>query len=159
MDKRPFTAAFTGHREIRPEDKAGLWAKLNELLLQLVTERKYRYFGSGGARGFDLLAAKAVLELKRSYPNVRLIMVLPCLDQTKLWCESERREYSDILRQADGIKYTHQGGYYDGCMQERNHHLVNHASLIIAYCYKPRSGTAQTISYANAQQIQVINLA
>lgn len=159
MDKRSFTAVFTGHREIRPGDRAVLWTKLNGLLLQLVTERGYRYFGSGGARGFDLMAARAVLNLKCNYPHVRLIMVLPCLDQTKLWHESERKEYSEVLQQADGVKYTHNGSYYDGCMQKRNRRLVNHASLVIAYCYRLHSGTGQTISYADAQKVQVINLA
>ena len=36
-----------------------------------------------GALGFDTIAAQAVLSVKETYPEVKLILVLPCENQTK----------------------------------------------------------------------------
>ena len=33
-------------------------------------EQGYRYFGAGGALGFDTLAAQTVLELRSEYPDI-----------------------------------------------------------------------------------------
>lgn len=56
----------------------------------------YLYFGAGGALGFDTIAAFAVLKLKKRYPNIRLILVLPCLDQTRGWSREDVEIYEDI---------------------------------------------------------------
>lgn len=36
------------------------------------------FYGAGGALGFDTIAAQTVLEMKNEYPQLRLILVLPC---------------------------------------------------------------------------------
>ena len=41
------------------------------------------FYGAGGALGFDTLAAQTVLDMKKEYPQLRLILVLPCEDQTR----------------------------------------------------------------------------
>ena len=43
------------------------------------------FCGAGGALGFDTLAAQTVLEMKKEYPQLRLILVLPCENQTRGW--------------------------------------------------------------------------
>ena len=59
------------------------------------------YFGAGGALGFDTIAAFTVLKLKESYPDIRLILVLPCLAQTRGWSREDVEKYEDIKSKAD----------------------------------------------------------
>ena len=53
---REKTVCFTGHRIIEPEKRASLFAQLIDEIKSLL-EAGYRYFGAGGALGFDTLAA------------------------------------------------------------------------------------------------------
>lgn len=62
---RAQTCCFTGHRDIPTEVKPYITKQLERILRNLIGEG-IRYFGSGGARGFDLMAADTVLQLKKS---------------------------------------------------------------------------------------------
>ena len=74
MNLKNQTVCFTGHREIKHE-------KCEKILIEIVEDlidKGYRFFGCGGARGFDSLAEKVILDLKRTkYPQIHLILVLP----------------------------------------------------------------------------------
>ena len=73
------TCCFTGHRIIPAEEYDLISAKLEATMVQLI-HRGYQFFGAGGALGFDTLAAMSVLKLKKDYPHIKLILVLPCRD-------------------------------------------------------------------------------
>lgn len=154
---REKTVFFTGHRIIPPEKRASLSAQLlNEI--QTLVEDGYRYFGAGGALGFDTLAAQAVLQLRHNFPQIRLILVLPCKEQTRGWPTADVDTYNEILHQADKVVYTAEH-YYRGCMFKRNRHLVDNSSVCICYLTSNRGGTAYTVQYAQSQQLKIINLA
>ena len=87
-----------------------------------------RYFGAGGARGFDTLAAQTILKLQREYPQIKLILVLPCLSQTRGWRDEDIKVYERIKAAANKITYTSEN-YTQGCMHKRNRHLVDHSSV------------------------------
>ncbi len=129
-----------------------------ELAIEEAIQKGYLYFGAGGALGFDTLAAKAVLKLKQKYPNIKLILVLPCKSQTRGWRQSDIDEYERIMKQADKVVYTSED-YYNGCMQKRNRHLVDGSSLCIAYLTKETGGSAYTVKYAEKNALTVINIA
>ena len=38
----------------------------------------------GGALGFDTLVAKLIINLKIKYPYIKLVLILPCIEQTKM---------------------------------------------------------------------------
>lgn len=130
-----------------------------KLLGTLVTliEQGYRYFGAGGALGFDTLAAQAVLRLRERYPQIRLILVLPCLNQTRGWPQADIDTYEEIKRCADKVTYTSEH-YFRGCMQKRNRHLVDNSSACICYLTKPTGGTAYTVDYARRMGLRIINV-
>lgn len=73
---------FTGHRHIPEEDYEILKQRLQQEIERLIANDVY-YFGAGGALGFDTLTALTVLELKKQYPFIKLILVLPCPEQAK----------------------------------------------------------------------------
>ena len=117
----------------------------------------YIYFGAGGALGFDTLAAQTVLELRKQYAQIRLILVLPCLSQTIYWREQDISEYERIKRCADKVVYTSQE-YTRDCMYKRNRHLVDNSGLCICYFNEETGGTAYTVNYAKAQGLRIISL-
>ncbi len=85
------TACFTGHRNIQKNSILILKEKVKQVLIHLI-ENDISYFLNGGARGFDLVSAQCVLDLKKEYPHIQLIMVLPCKAQTKSWHMKEKWE-------------------------------------------------------------------
>jgi len=149
------TCCFTGHRIIL-DNRAELNQKLKEAIITLVAKGVI-YYGCGGAIGFDTLAALAVLELKKEYPNIRLIMVLPCRGQELKWSEADKRRYYDILKQADKVRYVSEH-YYEGCMHKRNRHLVNGSDYCIAYLKRKSGGTWYTVHYARGKGVRVVLL-
>lgn len=153
---RKQTVCFTGHRKIPPERLNVVARRLRETLIKLIKDG-YLYFGVGGALGFDTLAAQTVLELKTIYPQIKLILVLPCLSQTRGWSARDIEIYEDIKNKADKVVYTSQE-YTKGCMHKRNRHLVDNSSICVCYLTENTGGTAYTVDYARKNTLTVINL-
>lgn len=151
------TECFTGHRKIPTLAKRRIAKRLEETVSEAINSG-YRYFGCGGALGFDTLAAQTVLRLREANPEIRLILVLPCRDQTRGWDERDIEEYERIKQAADKVTYTAEK-YYNGCMQKRNRHLVDYSSLCICYLTEQSGGTAYTVNYARVHGLKVINTA
>lgn len=141
-----------------PQNKlSDISVSLEEIIIKYINEG-YRYFGAGGALGFDTLAAETVLKLKKKYPYIKLILILPCLSQTKGWNKSDIDRYNHIKTQADKIVYISKE-YTSDCMFKRNRHLVNHSSLCICYLSKNSGGTAYTVNYAKNNNLKIENIA
>ena len=121
------TCCFTGHRKIPGDELPQIKTKLKNTIIELINNGVI-YYGAGGALGFDALAALTVLELKQQYPQIKLILVLPCNNQTRNWRQSDIELYEIIKSQADKVVYTSEH-YYSGCMQKRNRHLVDTAAI------------------------------
>ena len=151
------TVCFTGHRTIPMLKKRKIEKKIKETLEALI-DNGYCYFGAGGALGFDTIAALTVLGLKKKHPEIKLILVLPCKNQTRGWEEKDVTVYESIIEQADKVVYTQE--HYDrGCMFKRNRHLVDNSSVCVAYLTEEKGGTAYTVNYANQKGVKVINIA
>lgn len=151
------TACFTGHRKIAIEQRKIVAERLKNTVESLISEG-YRYFGTGGALGFDTLAAQCILYLKKQYPYIKLILVLPCKTQTRDWKSEDIAIYERIKAQADKVVYTSKE-YTRDCMFRRNRHLVDNSSICIAYLTKNKGGTAYTVNYAKKLGVTVINIA
>lgn len=151
------TACFTGHRELPTDDLPEISKRLEDTLVKLI-EQGYRYFGAGGALGFDTLAAQAVLRLRERYPQIRLILVLPCLNQTRGRLQADVDIYEGLKRCADKVTYTSES-YFRGSMQKRNRYLVDNSSVCICYLTKLTGGTAYTVDYARRSGLRIINIA
>ncbi len=148
------TCCFTGHRDIKAEDVPEIKKNISAEIESLI-KRGIIYYGCGGALGFDTLAAEAVLELKEKYNNIRLILVLPCKDQSDSWDREDKMKYDDIMKRADKVIYTSEK-YHRGCMQKRNRHLVDHSCVCIAYVRKSRGGSVYTLKYADENGLEII---
>ena len=155
-ETRAKTCCFTGHRNIPPAEREQLARRLELTVIELI-QSGVRYFGAGGALGFDTLAAQTVLKLREEYPQIRLILVLPCRTQTRGWSAEDVRLYEAIKAAADKVRYTSEE-YTRGCMLKRNRHLVDNSSVCVSYMTKNSGGTAYTVDYARKNNVRVINL-
>lgn len=151
------TCCFTGHRIIPQEQYKAIFRK-TKLAVKKLIRQGYLYFCTGGALGFDTIAALAVLKLKKQYSDIRLIIVAPCISQAKYWNEEEKRLYEDIKTKADKIIYTSLK-YTAGCMHKRNRYLVDNSSACICYLTENSGGTFYTAGYAQEKGLKIINVA
>ena len=122
-NKRMQTCCFTGHRHLPPEEQAEIANRL-ECVISAQYQKGIRYYGAGGALGFDALAARTVIRLRENCPGMKLILVLPCLTQTRGWRPEDIAEYERIKAQADKVVYTAQQ-YTPGCMHRRKWRVVH----------------------------------
>ena len=150
------TCCFTGHRHIPTQDLPDLYPALSHAIQTLI-QQGYRYFGSGGALGFDTLAAVEVLRLKKQFPHIRLILVLPYPRHWQRWKKADADQFQRILASADKTVWTSRR-YERGCMAKRNRHLVDCSSACVCYLRRHPSGTAYTVEYAKKKGLSIVAL-
>ena len=159
------TVAFTGHRleklpwgsDEQSEPAAAFKRRLKDTLEELIATGCVDFL-SGAARGFDTIAAEAVLELRELYPWISLTIVLPCDSQADKWGDDDKARWEHLLENADHV--LHMAGRYDrGCLLRRNRYLVDHSTLLIAaYDGRSAGSTAMTLAYAAEKGRTVIRL-
>ncbi len=161
---RENSCCFTGHRRIHDDLKPRLDMLLDEVINSL-TDKGVRYFICGGAFGFDMMAEQAVVRAIIHDADIKLILALPCVNQTEKWKTDTRegmdavREYQRIKGYAYSIRYVSANESYN-CMKKRNQYMVDHAGCLIAYCAlnHRRSGSVQTFRMAQKAGIAIVNL-
>ncbi len=155
MDNKE-TCFFTGHRIIRNEHKSIMIENLN-CAIKVLTQKGITHFITGGALGFDTLAANSVIDARKDNPQIKLILALPCKNQTNGWKQKDIVEYQRLLSLADKIIYVSEE-YYNGCMQKRNRYMADNSSHCIFYMTSPRGGTAYTVKYAIEKDLELHNI-
>ena len=135
---------FIGHREASEEIYPALYATVEQHILEYgVTEFIVGHYG-----GFDRLAASAVKEAKRFYPEVKLTLLLP-------YHPAERP-----IPTPDGFD----GTFYPPGMESvprkiaivrANRYVVDHVDYLIAYARHPASNARELVEYARSQKQKV----
>ena len=154
------SACFTGHRTISG-NILSLRRRLYKAIEKDIIQNEITDFYTGGAIGWDTLAAQVILKIRESYPQVKLHLILPCsnAEQTEKWTAEQKKEFHRILSLADDVEYTSQR-YFNGCMKVRNARLVECATYK-CYCYwndkRKRSGTFQTVNMAEKKGLLMEN--
>lgn len=64
-----------------------------------------------GQLGVELWAAEVVFELQMEFPDVKLAVITPFLDQQASWKENNKEWYESVLAQADFIDSVTKKGY------------------------------------------------
>ena len=148
--------SFTGHRYIPSSDSEHLKALLDRAI-NYAYAKGIRTFNCGGALGFDTLAALAVLNKREEAPDVRLVLMLPCENQSEKWNSRDVAVYNDILARCDEKIFVSRV-YDSDCMRKRNEMLACECDMLIAYVGRARSGAAQTMRMAASLGKEVYNL-
>lgn len=159
---REQTCCFTGHRVVAAAKRDMVIAAVDGHIKDLY-HAGYRYFMAGGALGFDTLAAIEVLRAARFDSEIKLILALPCRDQTAKWDNvpnytEQLQLYKQILGLASHVVYV-SDFYTPTCMKERNRYMIDHSSACIAYYSgRAQSGAGQTYRMAIADNLDVYNV-
>ena len=148
--------SFTGHRQIEREHIKPLEELLSRAI-DYVYNEGCRTFYTGGALGFDTLAAKLLIKKRIFCPDVKLIVVIPCIDQSENWGYAAKQMYDYIASNADEVIFTSES-YTRDCMKKRNEKLVEFCDVLIAYSGREYSGSAQTVRMAKKAGKTVYNL-
>lgn len=156
-DKKTIRCCFTGHR---PEK---LYMSEYEIKqrLKAATEQAVRdgftTFISGMARGVDIWAAETVLNLREKDSRIKLICASPYKGFEKSWSIEERKQYAQIMEKSDFCKFVCEK-YMPGCFQKRNCYMVDNSSRVIAAYNGGSGGTRNTVRYAEAKHVEVVNI-
>lgn len=151
-----YTCSFTGHRVICPEHRNLLNDRLRRAV-EYIYSLGCRVFYTGGAIGFDTLAAREVIRFATLHPDVTLRLLLPCMNQDEFWSKEQKDAYSYIIRNAELVEYV-SDTYTPGCMKERNKRLAELGDVLVAYVTRGGSGSSQTVGIAKRLGKTVYNL-
>ena len=126
-----------------PSEQLGeIRKRLRTRVIRLINEGVNTFY-SGYASGFDTEAALTVNELKKEYPHIKLVLVLPYRQDVKI-------SYDECVCIAEK--------YRKGCFHIRNRFLVDNSSYCICYLTENTGGTAYTVDYAKKQRLRVYNI-
>ncbi len=153
---RDKTCCFTGHRDIPEIEKERLYRDLYTEISALI-KKGVTIFRCGGARGFDTMAALAVLDIKKLNHEISLVVDVPCRNQHLRWNTEEREAMEYIMSVADEVNVL-SPYYHNGCMQYRNRYMVDRSLYLIAYQTKSSGGSAYTVLYAKEQGLTIIKI-
>ena len=134
---------FIGHRETSEAIYPALYAVVEQHIWEYgVTEFIVGHYG-----GFDHLAASAVKEAKRFYPEVRLTLLLPY------------HPAEQPIPTPNGFN----GTFYPPGMEcvprkaaiiRANRYVVDHVDYLIAYAWHPASNARDLVEYARTKASQ-----
>lgn len=156
MNKRPFTCCFTGHRNLPVGQEEEIWKRVYACLNPLL-EEGVRYFGVGGALGFDTLVAEKLLALRESQSQIRIILVQPFEGYQSRWTPAQQARAAAVEGRVDKVVVCCQTPSREAFLA-RDRHLVDGSAYCIGYCTRTTGGTAYTLRYAEKQGLQIYNV-
>ena len=166
MLNREETACLTGHR---PNKLPWFYDETKDNCLRFKQDVKDIFIGAykyglknylvGMAEGFDMISAEILIELRKTYKDIKIYAIIPCKGQEKKWKAAQQNRYHNILKLCDDI-ITLSEEYTPTCMNDRNKYMVDNSSVIIACWNGKPSGTGNTISFAKESgcEIKIINI-
>lgn len=144
---------FTGHRELIYGD---LNIELLDKKIEELIKDGYTKFNCGMAKGFDLIAARRVLQFKKNY-DIKLAAYIPCGGQEKSYTEEEKAEYYYILDNCDEVIVL-SPVFYRGCMNVRDRQMVEHCDCVLSYLRTNKGGTYYTVKEAQKRNLNIIEI-
>lgn len=154
-EKRTRRVCFTGHRPEKLTRSERAIRKDLEVQIRQAVADGLNVFITGMARGVDIWAAQIVLKLRDEGQPVKLMCACPYDGFEIGWSQELQKQYRNILAAADFVKYVCEG-YSRSCFQVRNEWMVNHAARVIAVFNGEKSGTKNTIDYAEKVGVPVV---
>lgn len=153
---REMSCFFTGHRRIAKSDENRVIMLLDSAIKEKI-DMGICTFIAGGAVGFDMLAAEAVLRFRDENPDIRLCLYLPHKNHDVNWGRNDKQRLFDLIQSADEVRYISQK-YSQTCMKERNLAMIRDAHYCIAWNTGVPSGTNSTVLKAKEVGCDIINL-
>lgn len=155
------TVCFSGHRPEKLPFKGDTNAPEIRMLISMIykeiqnsIDEGYDTFITGVARGIDLWAGSLVADIKSNNPKIKLISAVPYTLYGKTWKGADKWNLCYIMQKSDEIFYVCDE-YSKICMKKRNEYMVNNSSKLIAVINDYKSGTGQTVRYAQKNNLKI----
>lgn len=158
------TVCFTGHRP----DKLGGYNENNQIAIKVkedlnMTIRNcifngYDTFISGGALGVDQWAAEKVLNWRREFPNIKLIIARPFPSQACKWYKDSVDYFNQLCQKANEVIDVNSDPYAAWKMQKRNEWMVDNSDLVVAVWDGSNGGTGNCVKYAQSKNKKIIRI-
>ena len=134
---------FCGHKDVDNRDLVKRWVTsvCRELIMQGADE-----FFLGGYGGFDLLCASVLCELKETHPQIRLVLVLPYL-QNRICVEGYDETVYPPLESVPK-RFA---------ISKRNEWMVQQSDILVAYVIHSWGGASKTLEYARRKKKRIIS--
>ena len=118
----------------------------------------YDTFIIGGARGIDLWASEFIMQMKYQGKDINLVVALPYKGFGANYSGSDLFFRGNAIKTASQVINVSEE-YSKSCFSKRNQFMIDHSSRLIAVVSDYKSGTGQTIRYADKAGIEtrVIN--
>ena len=113
---------------------------------------------TGMALGVDQAFAEAGFELRKIYPNIKIMAAIPCYNHEVKWPIKSRELYHKILEQCSAAYHITKSTFTPDCMEIRNRWMVDHSDLVIAVYDGKSGGTRNCINYAKKQNKPIITI-
>lgn len=152
-----YTCCFTGHRPEKLTQPEKEITTLLEKAIRTTVDEGFVTFISGMARGVDIWAAEIVLHLRDEGLPVRLICAVPYEGFERSWASHWQERYRRILEAGDQTRFICPE-YSRSCFQKRNKWMVDHSARVIAVFNGEKGGTKNTVDYAKAHGVAVMNV-
>ena len=144
---------FAGHSKLF--DTEQIYKKLLEAVESLIVNEGFEEFWVGNYGEFDRLSARAVREVKKRYPEIRLNLIIPYLtSEIKEYKEDYYKSYDEIIT-ADIPENTPFKARIIKC----NRFMTDKAKCLICFINHSWGGAAKTLEYAKKKDLKIINLA
>ena len=134
MTDKDRTALFIGNRDCYQVKEADI----KQAIITAI-ENGIEIFLNGGQGYFDRTCAAIIYRLKKSYPHIKSMLVIPYRD-FKVFNDSLFDEIIYPFEAHIASYYTYKGG-----IPKRNRWLVDHSSIAICYVYRA-SGAEQRLN-------------
>lgn len=153
------TCCFTGHRLIPQAHIEAVSARTEIKVRELIVTEGVRYFGVGGAIGYDTLVAKILFRLQAtSFSHIKVILVYPFDGFTSRWTDEQKATYAQLLQKYDKCVCVASEASREAYLA-RDRHLVDGSAHCICYCTRQSGGTAYTVRYAQHKNLNIYNVA
>lgn len=133
---------FCGHSEVYNKKAVQEWvaAVCDELIREGASE-----FYLGGYGAFDSLCAKTLREMKKHYPQIKLILILPYLNSSKSTDGYDETLYPPLETVVKRF-----------AISRRNEWMVSNSDKVVAYVTHDWGGAYKTLVYARRKQKDII---
>ncbi|WP_430482321.1 DUF1273 domain-containing protein [Rossellomorea marisflavi] len=153
-------ASITGYKSFelgifKQDDQAVQYIKLairKELLTLLDSGLEWVLIS--GQLGVELWAAEVVLELQEEYPDLKLAILTPFLQQEEKWNDQNKEYYEMILSQADFVDSISKSPYQNPGQFKNRNLLFLHKSQSCIILYDPEREGSPRYFYEEAQRKQ-----
>ncbi len=138
------SVVFIGHSECYGLSKD----ELKKVIIRCINDGA-THFLSGGQGGFDRACANIVFSLKKDYPYIKNILVIPYLSFNVF----DKEIFDEIIFPGGFEKY-----HFKSAIPQRNKYMVRHSSIAICYINHGWGNAVNTYNYAKNKKLKIINL-